>query len=127
MRNFWETLYGRLIKMRDTGEREKSLAREILTAQNTYQFAEHGKVDALFGRLRFKYPDLVDFELKTPTRGVNGLEYYMTAYDKNGVVYRIMTETIYAGGYNIQRLHLRWLMSVYCGSEKVAIFKSGDE
>lgn len=127
MRIFWETLYGRLIKMRDTGEREKSFAREILTAQNEYQFAEHEKVDALFGRLRFKYPDLVDFELKTPTRGVNGLEYYMTAYDKNGVVYRIMTETIYAGGYNIQRLHLRWLMSVYCGGERVAIFKSGDE
>ena len=81
----------------------------------------------MFGRLRTKYPDLVDFELDLPKRGINGIEYFMKAYDKKGVIYNIITETIYAGGYNIQRLHLRWLMSVYCNGERISVFKSGDE
>lgn len=127
MHVFWGSLYGRLIRITNLDEREKVFSREILTVQNEYQSREHEKIEALFGRLRMKYPDLVDFKLDAPVRGVNGIEYYMKAYDKNGVEYRIMTETIYAGGYNIQRLHLRWLMSVYCGQERVAIFKSGDE
>lgn len=127
MNQFWGSLYGRLIRMKDLNEREKVFSREILTAQNEYQAREHEKIEALFGRLRMKYPDLVDFKLEKPKRGVNGIEYFMTAYDKKGVIYNISTETIYAGGYNIQRLHLRWLMSVYCGGERVAIFKSGEE
>lgn len=127
LRKFWESLNGRLIKMKNAEEREQTLVREILNAQNEYQTNEHVKIEALFGRLRRKYTDLIDFELDSPKRGINGIEYFMKAYDKNDVIYNIITETIYAGGYNIQRLHLRWLMSVYCNGERISIFKSGDE
>jgi len=122
LNKFWNSTFGQLLKMKNGVEKE--LDKIITKDQDEYQMREYDKIYSLFGRLRTKYPNLVDFELETPRKGKNGVEFTMKAYDPKGVIYNIYTETITAGGYNIQRYHFRWLMSVYVGGDRVAIFKS---
>ena len=51
---------------------------------------------------------------------LDGIEFVLSADSPEGKVV-IDTSTIYAGGYNIQRLHLRWLMHVSAPSGDVKI------
>jgi hypothetical protein len=118
LNSFWESEAGQLLRIPKTDQ--KKLQQIITMYQDDYQMNEYGKVDSLFYRLRTKYPTLIDFKLEHPSRGRNGVEFIMTSYDSNGIEFKIFTETIIAGGYNIQRAHFRWLMQVYCGEDKVA-------
>jgi hypothetical protein len=83
----------------------------ITKAQKMYRDKEYGKIDKLIYKLKLKYPNLSNFIMTNYRRGVDGIEFTLTADNPNGKV-SIFTQTIYAGGYNIQRLHLRWLMHV---------------
>ena len=53
-------------------------------------------------------------------KGVDGIEFTLSADNPDGKV-NIFTQTIYAGGYNIQKLHLRWLMHVNVLRQKIKI------
>jgi len=122
---FWESELGQLLRIPKT---DQTKLQQIITVyQDAYQMKEYEKVNSLFYRLRTKYPTLIDFKLEHPSRGRNGVEFIMTAYDSKGIEFKIYTETIIAGGYNIQRAHFRWLMQVYCGTDKVAVFSSEDK
>jgi hypothetical protein len=83
----------------------------IAKAQKAYREKEYGKIDKLIYKLKARYPSLANFVMTNFRKGVDGIEFTLTADNPDGKV-SIFTQTIYAGGYNIQRLHLRWLMNV---------------
>jgi len=83
----------------------------IAKAQKAYREKEYGKIDKLIYKLKARYPSLANFIMTNFRKGVDGIEFTLTADNPDGKV-SIFTQTIYAGGYNIQRLHLRWLMNV---------------
>jgi hypothetical protein len=90
---------------------EANLPLFITKAQKMYRDKEYSKIDKLIYKLKTRYPDLSNFVMTNFRKGVNGIEFTLTADNPDGQV-SIFTQTIYAGGYNIQRLHLRWLMHV---------------
>jgi hypothetical protein len=77
--------------------------------QKAFRQNEELKVEVLFHRLIKINPTLRDYTLTSP---YNGTEFTLTATNDKGVNYTINTNTITAGGYNIQRLHTRWLVTV---------------
>jgi len=90
---------------------EKYLIKEIEYQQKTYKDKEHAKVNKLISNLSQRYPNIDNIKLINTKRSINGIEFNMIAEmgDRELI---IDTSTIYAGGYNIQKLHLRWLMHV---------------
>jgi hypothetical protein len=74
-----------------------------------FRDGEDFKVELLFHRLIKLNPTLRDYTLAIP---YNGREFRLTATDDRRVKYTIDTNTITAGGYNIQRLHTRWLVQL---------------
>jgi hypothetical protein len=77
--------------------------------QKAFRQGEEFKVEVLFHRLIKINPTLRDYTLTSP---YNGSEFTLSATNDKGVNYTINTNTITAGGYNIQRLHTRWLVTV---------------
>lgn len=77
--------------------------------QKAFRQGEELKVEVLFHRLIKINPTLRDYTLTSP---YNGSEFTLSATNDKGVNYTINTNTITAGGYNIQRLHTRWLVTV---------------
>jgi hypothetical protein len=103
---FRRTYIGSLLKMP-----ERYVERDITGRQESYKNKEHGKIQKLIGNLNERYTGIDKIKLTDTSRSVNGIEFTMSAkIDKTPLI--INTTTIYAGGYNIQRLHLRWLMQV---------------
>ena len=103
---FQNSRLGVLLRLSDA-----NLPLFIEKAQKMYRDKEYGKIDKLIYKLKTRYPNLSNFVMTNYRRGVNGIEFTLTADNPDGQV-SIFTQTIYAGGYNIQRLHLRWLMHV---------------
>jgi hypothetical protein len=106
MSKFYASRLGVLLQLSDA-----RLPEFILKAQKAYRTKEYSKVDGLVYKLKTKYPNLSNFVMTNYRKGVDGIEFTLTADSPEGKV-SILTQTIYAGGYNIQRLHLRWLMHV---------------
>jgi hypothetical protein len=103
---FWSSNLGVLLRMKSD-----RLPEFIAKAQKAYREKEYGKIDGLIYKLKARYPSLTNFIMTNYRKGVDGIEFTLTADSPDGKVV-IYTQTIYAGGYNIQRLHLRWLMHV---------------
>jgi len=97
---------GSLLKMP-----EKYVERDTKARQDAYKNKEYGKVKHLIGKLAERYSTINNIKLTNTSRSVDGIEFTMKANIGETPII-INTNTIYAGGYNIQRLHLRWLMSV---------------
>lgn len=92
----------------------------ILKAQESYREKEYFKIDKLVFKLKKRFPDLQNFVMTNFGSSLDGIEFVISADSPEGKVV-IDTSTIYAGGYNIQRLHLRWLMHVSAPSGDVNI------
>ena len=90
---------------------EKYVQKDIESRQKAYADAEYAKVNKLIAKLAQRYPFIDDMKLTGTNKSVSGIEFTMSA-NIDGKPVRIDTSTIYAGGYNIQRLHLRWLLHV---------------
>lgn len=106
MHNFESSLLGRLL------EAQPGPTKEIIKKQQqAYREKEYFKVITLLYRLETKYPGLENLKMINFSTGVSGIEFTLTA-NIDDIFYTIVTNTIYAGGYNIQRLHLRWLMHI---------------
>ena len=79
----------------------------------------------MFYRLKYKFPNIVEFKFNDFIKSLRtGFEFFVDGYDSDGVIYNISTQTIFAGGWNIQIFHMRWLMEVTINGERVASFKS---
>ena len=81
----------------------------IERAQTQFRQNEELKVEILFHRLMKNNPTLRKYELAVP---YNGSEFTLSAENEKGEELLIQTNTIEAGGYNIQRLHTRWLVGI---------------
>lgn len=103
---FYGTFKGRLLNLWDA-----DLPKFIKREQKRYRDGEYNKVETLIYRLEQKFPALTNLKMIDFYRSFAGLEFRMEA-NNEGKEIHIHTHTIYAGGYNIQRLHLRWLMKV---------------
>lgn len=88
-----------------------------------YRAREENKVDKLFGKIASRWPNLKDFKFLNTSKGPKGIELTIGATNNKGEAYEIITETIYAGGYNIQVLHLRWIVHIKKDNQKVSTFK----
>lgn len=91
--------------------RQENIPIFIQKAQKAYREKEYGKIDALVYKLKAQYPNLSNFVMTNFRKSIDGIEFILTGDNPDGKV-SIFTQTIYAGGYNIQKLHLRWLMHV---------------
>lgn len=98
---------GRLLAAKIAG----NLDAMIKNAQDIYRDGEHGKIDSMVYKLATRIGvDIESYDIsKLSDRKVYG-EFTITVKTSDGATVRVQTETIYAGGYNIQVLHLRWLM-----------------
>jgi hypothetical protein len=97
----------------------------IKQQQDMYQKNEHRKISFLFYKLKTRFPNIIEFKFSgIEKRKRTGLEFWIEGWDKEGVRYFIATNAIFAGGYNIQVYHMRWLMSVSVDGKQVAAFKS---
>ena len=81
----------------------------IERAQNQFRDNEELKVEILFHRLLKNNPTLRNYQLAVP---YNGSEFTLSAENELGEEILVQTNTIEAGGYNIQRLHTRWLVDI---------------
>jgi hypothetical protein len=106
MNNFQVSYLGVLLRTK-----AEHLPEFIAKTQKAYREKEYSKVDGLIYKLKVRFPLLTDFQMTKFNRSIDGIEFTLSANSPEGVV-SIHTQTIYAGGYNIQKLHLRWLMHV---------------
>jgi hypothetical protein len=81
----------------------------INSLQKQFRESQEFKVEVLFHRLIKTNPTLKGYTLTSP---YNGNEFMMEARNDKGEKVIITTNTILAGGYNIQRLHSRWLVQL---------------
>lgn len=86
--------------------KSKELATKM---KDVFQKGEDHKLEVLFYRLMKSNPDLKNYALESPYEGG---EFTLSAENGEGEAVMIQTNLITAGGYNIQRLHTRWLISV---------------
>jgi len=119
MNSFNMTELGQLLIMDET-----ETNKYIKDQQDDYQEMEYNKIQTLFYRLQTGFPQIIDFKFKDFSWDIKGLEFIINGYDSNDVIYFINTQGISAGGWNIQRWHMRWLMSVWIGNEKISSYKS---
>ena len=98
---------GRLL----TAKLDGNLDSLIKNAQDAYRTGEHNKIDSLVYKMSTRIgSDIQSYDIsKLTDRKVYG-EFVIVVKTVDGATIRVETETIYAGGYNIQVLHLRWLM-----------------
>jgi len=104
---------------------ESQTEKYIKELQDSYQQREHEKLSVMFYRLQTRFPNIVEFKFKDIFKERRtGIEFFIDGYDSEGVIYQISTQTIFAGGWNIQIFHMRWLMKVSIDGKRVASFTS---
>lgn len=106
LNNFQVSYLGVLLRTR-----AENLPEFILKTQKAYREKEYQKVDSLIYKLKVRFPQLTNFVMTNFRKSIDGIEFTLIADSPEGQA-SIYTQTIYAGGYNIQKLHLRWLMHV---------------
>lgn len=112
---FENSKLGIILRLRDI-----QIPEFITKAQESYREKEYHKIDKLVFKLKARFPALQNFVITNFNKDIDGIEFVLSADSPEGKVV-IDTSTIYAGGYNIQRLHLRWLMHVSAPSGDVDI------
>lgn len=105
----WFTKSGYELNTAATYIAEGRVDKLIEQLQKQFREGEEFKVELLFHRLLKKNPTLNNYTLSSP---YNGNEFTLNAVNDKGETIVIQTNTITAGGYNIQRLHTRWLVDI---------------
>lgn len=117
--SFYNSIEGKLL-IWNTEDTNKYIKK----VQDEYQKKEHDKLSLMFYKIKNRFPNIIDFKFLHTTKDKNGLEFRIKGYDSEKVIYFIETNIIFAGGYNIQVFHMRWLMNVSVNGKRIASFKS---
>lgn len=106
LHKFENTYLGKLFRLW-----EGDLLKFIEKEKQNYRKKEHSKIEHLIWKLEQKFSDLINLKFLDFKISITGIELRMSAINNNEKIF-IETDTIKAGGHNVQRRHLRWLMKI---------------
>lgn len=116
-RKFESSAKGKLLN----AVRDNKLQQIIDRSVKLYRETESEKIDSMVYKLGTRLGDIQSYDLgRMRDRNVGG-EFHLKVVLANGSIVDVETELIFAGGYNVQVLHTRWLMKFKQNGKQITI------